>query len=50
MHMERCSQDSEQAPDSLPGKALLELLAEWEPLDEELPDVEDSGPTEEVNL
>jgi hypothetical protein len=34
----------------MPRPALLEMLSKWEPLDEELPDVEDLGQVEDVRL
>jgi antitoxin VapB len=34
----------------MPRPSLLTLLSTWEPLDEELPLVDDLGPIEEVNL
>jgi len=34
----------------MPRRSLLEILSAWEPLDEELPEVEDLGPAEDVNL
>ena len=34
----------------MPRPSLLELLATWEPLDEEFPDIDDLEPLEDVNL
>lgn len=34
----------------MPRRSLLEILSTWDPLDEELPDVDDLGPAEDVNL
>jgi len=34
----------------MPRRSLLELLATWEPLDEELPEIDDLGPVEDVDL
>jgi antitoxin VapB len=34
----------------MPRLSLLDLLATWNPLDEELPPIDDLGPAEDVNL
>jgi antitoxin VapB len=34
----------------MPRPSLLELLSTWEPLDEELPEIENLEPVEDVNL
>ncbi|HYH44700.1 MAG TPA: AbrB/MazE/SpoVT family DNA-binding domain-containing protein [Thermoanaerobaculia bacterium] len=34
----------------LPRTSLLELLSTWSPLDEELPEIDDLEPIEDVNL
>lgn len=34
----------------MPRPSLLKLLATWEPLDEELPEIDDLGPVEDVDL
>lgn len=34
----------------MPRPSLLELLATWEPLDEEFPQIDDLEPLEDVNL
>jgi len=34
----------------MPRPSLLELLATWEPIDEELPEIDDLGPVEDVDL
>lgn len=34
----------------MPRPSLLELLSTWEPLDEELPEVDDLEPIEDVKL
>jgi len=34
----------------MPRPSLLELLATWEPLDEEFPEIDDLGPVEDVDL
>lgn len=34
----------------MPRPSLLELLATWEPLDEEFPEIDDRGPVEDVDL
>ena len=34
----------------MPRRSLLELLATWESLDEELPEIDDLGPVEDVDL
>jgi antitoxin VapB len=31
-------------------RSLLELLSTWEPLDKDLPEIDDLGPVEDVNL
>lgn len=34
----------------MPRPSLLELLATWEPLDEELPEIDDLGPAEDIDF
>jgi antitoxin VapB len=34
----------------MPRPSLLELLATWEPFDEELPEIDDLGPVENLTL
>jgi len=34
----------------MPRRSLLELLSTWDPLDEELPEIDDLEPIEEVHL
>ncbi|HEY0513576.1 MAG TPA: AbrB/MazE/SpoVT family DNA-binding domain-containing protein [Thermoanaerobaculia bacterium] len=34
----------------MPRRALLDLLATWEPLDEEFPEIDDLEPIEDVDL
>ena len=34
----------------MPRPSLLKLLSTWEPLDEDLPPIDDLGPIEDVNL
>jgi antitoxin VapB len=34
----------------MPRQSLLELLSTWDPLDEELPEIDDLEPIEEVHL